>query len=232
MALPALSSPEFITEIPSTKQKIKFRPFLVREEKILYMALEGGDPKEIQNATIKVLNDCILTPNVDASKLATFDVEYLFLQLRGKSVGESVDVVLRHTDSECKETVNVSISLDDIKVVGEISDGKLMLTDNIGIKMKYPVAGDINKLQVEEGMNVFNSIAHMIDYIYDKETVYNDYSKEEIAEWLEQLNQKQFTLITEFMNNMPKLSHTVEWTCNVCGEKETIKLEGLQSFFT
>ncbi len=232
MALPALSSPEFITEIPSTKQKIKFRPFLVREEKILYMALEGGDPKEIQNATIKVLNDCILTPNIDASKLATFDVEYLFLQLRGKSVGESVDVVLRHTDSECKETVNVSISLDDIKVVGEISDGKLMLTDNIGIKMKYPVAGDINKLQVEEGMNVFNSIAHMIDYIYDKETVYNDYSKEEIAEWLEQLNQKQFTLITEFMNNMPKLSHTVEWTCNVCGEKETIKLEGLQSFFT
>ena len=232
MALPALSSPEFITEIPSTKQKIKFRPFLVREEKILYMALEGGDAKEIQNATIKVLNDCILTPNIDASKLATFDVEYLFLQLRGKSVGESVDVVLRHTDSECKETVNVSISLDDIKVVGEISDGKLMLTDNIGIKMKYPVAGDINKLQVEEGMNVFNSIAHMIDYIYDKETVYNDYSKEEIAEWLEQLNQKQFTLITEFMNNMPKLSHTVEWTCNVCGEKETIKLEGLQSFFT
>tara|TARA_B100000900_G_C20589118_1_gene720902 strand:+ start:1171 stop:1869 length:699 start_codon:yes stop_codon:yes gene_type:complete len=232
MALPVLSSPEFITEIPSTKEKIKFRPFLVREEKILYMALEGGDPKEIQNATIKVLNDCILTPNVDASKLATFDVEYLFLQLRGKSVGENVDVVLRHTDSDCKETVNVSISLDDIKVVGEISDGKLMLTDNVGIKMKYPMAGDINKFQIEEGMNVFNSIAHMVDYIYDKETVYNDYSREEIAEWLEQLNQKQFTLITEFMNNMPKLSHTVEWTCNVCGEKETIVLEGLQSFFT
>ena len=232
MTLPVLSSPEFITEIPSTKEKIKFRPFLVREEKILYMALEGGDPKEIQNATIKVLNDCILTPNVDASKLATFDVEYLFLQLRGKSVGENVDVVLRHTDSDCKETVNVSINLDDIKVVGEISDGKLMLTDDIGIKLKYPVAGDINKLQVEEGMNVFNSIAYMVDYIYDKETVYNDYSREEIAEWLEQLNQKQFTLITEFMNNMPKLSHKVEWACNVCGEKETIVLEGLQSFFT
>tara|TARA_E500000178_G_scaffold177429_1_gene176159 strand:+ start:5585 stop:6280 length:696 start_codon:yes stop_codon:yes gene_type:complete len=231
MALPALSSPEFITEIPSTKAKIKFRPFLVREEKILYMALEGGDATEIQNATVKVLNDCILTPDVDVSNLATFDVEHLFLQLRGKSVGENIDIVLRHQDSDCKETVNVSINLDDIKVTGEISDGKIMLTDDIGIKMKYPRAGDITKLQTSE-INIFNSIAYLVDFIYDKDNVYNDYSIEEIAEWLEQLNQKQFQLITEFMNNMPKLSHTVEWTCNVCGEKETIVLEGLQSFFT
>lgn len=231
MALPALSSPEFITEIPSTKAKIKFRPFLVREEKILYMALEGGDSTEIQNATVKVLNDCILTPDVDVSNLATFDVEHLFLQLRGKSVGENIDIVLRHQDSDCKETVNVSINLDDIKVIGEISDGKIMLTDDIGIKMKYPRAGDITKLQTSE-INIFNSIAYLVDFIYDKENVYNDYSIEEIAEWLEQLNQKQFQLITDFMNNMPKLSHTVEWTCNVCGEKETIVLEGLQSFFT
>ena len=231
MALPALSSPEFITEIPSTKAKIKFRPFLVREEKILYMALEGGDATEIQNATVKVLNDCILTPDVDVSNLATFDVEHLFLQLRGKSVGENIDIVLRHQDSDCKETVNVSINLDDIKVTGEISDGKIMLTDDIGIKMKYPRAGDITKLQTSE-INIFNSIAYLVDFIYDKDNVYNDYSIEEIAEWLEQLNQKQFQLITDFMNNMPKLSHTVEWTCNVCGEKETIVLEGLQSFFT
>ena len=231
MALPALSSPEFITEIPSTKAKIKFRPFLVREEKILYMALEGGDATEIQNATVKVLNDCILTPDVDVSNVATFDVEHLFLQLRGKSVGENIDIVLRHQDSDCKETVNVSINLDDIKVTGEISDGKIMLTDDIGIKMKYPRAGDITKLQTSE-INIFNSIAYLVDFIYDKDNVYNDYSIEEIAEWLEQLNQKQFQLITEFMNNMPKLSHTVEWTCNVCGEKETIVLEGLQSFFT
>ena len=131
-----------------------------------------------------------------------------------------------------KNQCKLSINLDDIKVQGEISDGKIMLTDDIGIKMKYPRAGDLNKLQVQEGVNVFHSIAHIVDYIYDKETVYNDYSVEEIAEWLEQLNQKQFTLITEFMNNMPKLSHTVEWTCNACGEKETIVLEGLQSFFT
>ena len=231
MALPSLSSPEFITEIPSTKAKIKFRPFLVREEKILYMALEGGDATEIQNATVKVLNDCILTPDVDVSNLATFDVEHLFLQLRGKSVGENIDIVLRHQDSDCKETVNVSINLDDIKVTGEISDGKIMLTDDIGIKMKYPRAGDITKLQTSE-INIFNSIAYLVDFIYDKDNVYNDYSIEEIAEWLEQLNQKQFQLITDFMNNMPKLSHTVEWTCNVCGEKETIVLEGLQSFFT
>ena len=233
MALPALSSPEFITEIPSTKQKIKFRPFLVREEKILYMALEGKDNTEILNAVITVLSNCILTPNIDIGKLATFDIEYLFLQLRGKSVGESIEIVLRHTDSECKESVNVAVNLDDIKVQGEISDGKMMLTDDVGIKLKYPHAGEIIKIErVAEGQNVFDSIAYLVDYIYDKETVYNDYSIEEISEWLEQLNQEQFNKIISFMNNMPKLSHTIEWTCNACGEKETIVLEGLQSFFT
>ena len=231
MALPALSSPEFITEIPSTKAKIKFRPFLVREEKILYMALEGGDATEIQNATVKVLNDCILTPDVDVSNLATFDVEHLFLQLRGKSVGENIDIVLRHQDSDCKETVNVSINLDDIKVTGEISDGKIMLTDDIGIKMKYPRAGDITKLQTSE-INIFNSIAYLVDFIYDKDNVYNDYSIEEIAEWLEQLNQTQFSKLIKFFEDVPKLSHTVEWTCPECKQKDSIKLEGLQSFFT
>ena len=233
MALPALSSPEFITEIPSTKQKIKFRPFLVREEKILYMALEGKDNTEILNAVITVLTNCILTPNIDISKLATFDIEYLFLQLRGKSVGESIEIVLRHTDSECKESVNVAVNLDDIKVQGEISDGKIMLTDDVGIKLKYPHAEDLTRIErVAEGRNVFDSIAYIVDYIYDKETVYNDYSIGEISEWLEQLNQEQFNKIINFMNNMPRLSHTIEWTCNVCGEKETIVLEGLQSFFT
>ena len=233
MALPALSSPEFITEIPSTKQKIKFRPFLVREEKILYMALEGKDNTEILNAVITVLTNCILTPNIDISKLATFDIEYLFLQLRGKSVGESIEIILRHTDSECKESVNVAVNLDDIKVQGEISDGKMMLTDDVGIKLKYPHAEDLTRIErVAEGRNVFDSIAYIVDYIYDKETVYNDYSIEEISEWLEQLNQEQFNKIINFMNNMPRLSHTIEWTCNACGEKETIVLEGLQSFFT
>ena len=233
MALPVLSSPEFITEIPSTKQKIKFRPFLVREEKILYMALEGKDNTEILNAVITVLTNCILTPNIDISKLATFDTEYLFLQLREKSVGESIEIILRHTDSECKESVNVAVNLDDIKVQGEISDGKIMLTDDVGIKLKYPHAEDLTRIErVAEGRNVFDSIAYIVDYIYDKETVYNDYSIGEISEWLEQLNQEQFNKIINFMNNMPKLSHTIEWTCNACGEKETIVLEGLQSFFT
>lgn len=233
MALPVLSSPEFITEIPSTKEKIKFRPFLVREEKILYMALEGKDNIEILNAVITVLNNCILTPNIDINKLATFDIEYLFLQLRGKSVGENIEIVLRHTDSECTESVNVSVNLDDIKVQGEISDGKIMLTDDVGIKLKYPHAGDLSRLEkASEGQNVFDSVSYIVDYIYDKETVYNDYTTEEISEWLEQLNQEQFNKIVNFMNKMPKLSHTIEWACNACGKKETILLEGLQSFFT
>ena len=118
MALPALSSPEFMTEIPSTKQKIKFRPFLVKEEKILYMALEGQDPIEITNAIQNTLESCILTEGIDVAKLATFDIEHLFLQLRGKSVGEEVEIVLRHKEGDCKESVNLSINLDEIKVKG------------------------------------------------------------------------------------------------------------------
>jgi hypothetical protein len=232
MALPALASPEFMTEIPSTKQQIKFRPFLVREEKILYMALEGQDTKEIENAIVTILSNCILD-TVDIDKLTLFDIEYLFLQLRGKSVGEKVELMLSHSDenNECKHRTKLEVDLDSIKIQGEVSDGKLMLDDKIGVKVRYPYINDASLVGKNES-DVFSTMSIFVEYVFDKDNVYNDFSKEEMNEWLESLSQTQFRKLIEFFENVPKLAHDVEWTCPECKQKDSIKLEGLQSFFT
>jgi len=232
MALPALASPEFMTEIPSTKQQIKFRPFLVREEKILYMALEGQDTKEIENAIVTILSNCILD-TVDIDKLTLFDIEYLFLQLRGKSVGEKVELMLSHSDenNECQHKTKLEVDLDSIKIQGEVSDGKLMLDDKIGVKVRYPYINDASLVGKNES-DVFSTMSIFVEYVFDKDNVYNDFSKEEMNEWLESLSQTQFRKLIEFFENVPKLAHDVEWTCPECKQKDSIKLEGLQSFFT
>lgn len=232
MALPALASPEFMTEIPSTKQQIKFRPFLVREEKILYMALEGQDTKEIENAIVTILSNCILD-TVDIDKLTLFDIEYLFLQLRGKSVGEKVELMLSHSDenNECQHKTKLEVDLDSIKIQGEVSDGKLMLDDKIGVKVRYPYINDASLVGKNES-DVFSTLSIFVEYVFDKDNVYNDFSKEEMNEWLESLSQTQFRKLIEFFENVPKLAHDVEWTCPECKQKDSIKLEGLQSFFT
>lgn len=232
MALPALASPEFMTEIPSTKQQIKFRPFLVREEKILYMALEGQDTKEIENAIVTILSNCILD-TVDINKLTLFDIEYLFLQLRGKSVGEKVELMLSHSDenNECQHKTKLEVDLDSIKIQGEVSDGKLMLDDKIGVKVRYPYINDASLVGKNES-DVFSTLSIFVEYVFDKDNVYNDFSKEEMNEWLESLSQTQFRKLIEFFENVPKLAHDVEWTCPECKQKDSIKLEGLQSFFT
>ena len=232
MALPALASPEFMTEIPSTKQQIKFRPFLVREEKILYMALEGQDTKEIENAIVTILSNCILD-TVDIDKLTLFDIEYLFLQLRGKSVGEKVELMLSHSDenNECKHKTKLEVDLDSIKIQGEVSDGKLMLDDKIGVKVRYPYINDASLVGKNES-DVFSTMSIFVEYVFDKDNVYNDFSKEEMNEWLESLSQTQFRKLIEFFENVPKPAHDVEWTCPECKQKDSIKLEGLQSFFT
>jgi hypothetical protein len=148
MALPSLSTPEFVTKIPSTGEEIKYRPFLVKEEKILLMALEGKDQVEITDAVMRLLENCIIT-KIDIKKLATFDVEYLFLKLRGKSVGENIEIRAMHQTGDCKETTNVSINLDKIEISGEKTDGKIMLTDDVGVKLKYPGMRDIIGIDLE-----------------------------------------------------------------------------------
>lgn len=232
MALPSISTPEFKTKIPSTGEEITYRPFLVKEEKILLMALEGQDANEIQNAVLNILSNCILTP-VEVERLAVFDVEYLFLQLRGKSVGEVIELKVGHTNSECLHKTDVSLIIDDIKVVGEVSEPKIMLTEEVGVVMRYPNISDLTRATgKDDAETLFKLINRCVDYVFDAENVYNDFSESEIENWINSLNQTQFQKIVEFFQSSPKLEHEVKWKCEKCGEEDSVKLEGLQSFFT
>lgn len=233
MALPSISTPEFKTKIPSTGEPITYRPFLVKEEKILLMAMEGNDAKEIEHAVKTILKNCILD-DLSIDELATYDMEYLFLQLRAKSVGEVIELKVTHPDKdkECKHGTDISIKVDDIKVINTSQEKKIMLTDNIGVMMKHPTLGDSMTVNQNDTDAVFEILAKCIDYVFDEENVYNDYKLEELVEWINGLNQEQFQKILKFFESMPKLSHNIKWTCELCGEKDEVKIEGLNNFFT
>jgi hypothetical protein len=233
MALPILNTPEFETTVPSTNQKIKFRPFLVKEEKILFMALQGNDPAEMSTAVQRVLESCIITPNIDVHAFATFDLEYLFLKLRGKSVGEVIDLKLRHKQGDCNYVHAHSINIDDINVVfPDDTDKKVQITDNVGIVLKYPSIDLASMVPETNDMDsLFKLIAGCVDVVYDSDNVYEDFSQEEIQTFLESLNGPQFAKIRDFFKRVPKLSHDIEWTCPKCEQSEKIHLEGLASFF-
>lgn len=198
------------------------------------MAMEGRDTNEITNAVLTLLENCILS-DIDVSALATFDIEYLFLKLRGKSVGESIQVKVSHEDkTACQSRTDVTINLDDIQVVGDIADGKIMLTDDIGVKLIYPTFEVLRQASdmLSDQDTAFDIMLECVEFIFDKDNVYTDFSRPELKEWFEGLNQNQFAKVTSYFEGIPKLSHEVKWKCKDCGETETVKLEGLQSFFT
>ena len=236
MAIPLMVTPEFVTEIPSTKQQIKFRPFLVKEEKILFMALEGGDGNEIINAVRNVLKNCILNEEVDVGALSTFDIEYLFLQLRGKSVGEVIELNLKHTDNnECKHVTPYEVKIDDINVTfpAGVTD-KVMINDSVGIKLNYPSLESfkLSEEYTQANMDsIISFIADHVEFVFDQDNVYDQFTKKDVIEFIESLNSIQFQKITSFFNNTPVLKHEINWTCPSCGKEENIVLRGLQSFF-
>lgn len=237
MALPILSAPEFETTIPSTGQTIFFRPFLVKEEKVLFMALQGGESKEIHNAVKNILGACVKTEGVDVSKLAMFDIEFLFLKLRGKSVGENIELNMSHRNNpECNHIQKVVVNLDSIDVIfPDDHKDTVMLTDDVGIKFKYPSLETVDKMQSFNGESmdsIINVIAESVHSIFDSENVHDQFTVKEAVDFLEALNQAQFANVTAFFNNLPKLSHTIEWKCTECGVEEKVLIEGLDSFFT
>lgn len=230
MALPNMAVPTFKTKIPSTGKTIEYRPFLVREEKILLMALEGGSVDEMAEATKKILQSCILS-DINVDDLATFDIEYLFLQLRGKSVGEMIDLLVGHTgESDCQHKTEVEINIDNIKVEGIKKDKTIQLTNEIGVKVRYPSMKDVEQLD-DSNEGPFRVIASCIEVVYDNENVYDDFTHEEMESWLETLNKSQFAKISDFFTNIPKLQYKVEWTCPECKKKDSFIIEGLASFF-
>jgi hypothetical protein len=236
MNLPMLVTPTYVDVIPSTKQKVEYRPFLVKEEKILLMALEGNDREEIIRTVEQIFNNCIKTEGIDFKNLASFDFEYLMLKLRSKSVGEVVELNFRHNEDDCGELNSVEVNLDDIEVkFNDDHKDIVMITDEVGVKMKYPTIVSIESIDLEEEnniKNVFDIFVNSIDYVFDKDNVYSDYSKEDLIEFVENLNQAQFDKISNFFETMPKLKHEIKFKCKKCEKEVTTEVQGLQSFFT
>ena len=239
MPLPTIATPTYELELPSTGKTIKYRPFLVKEEKLLVLALESEDTKEISNAIKAVLKSCIKTRGIKVEQLPTFDIEFLFLNIRGKSVGEEIELKLICPDDEQTE-VPVTISIDDIKIQKQKGHNKqVKLDDNLMMELKYPSLDEFikNNFDFDGGSQMdqsFEVIASCIDKIYNEEEVWStsECTKKEIKDFLESMNSSQFKEIEKFFETMPKLSHEIEITNPNTKVKSTIVLEGLSSFFT
>ena len=239
MPLPKIATPTYELELPSTGETIEYRPFLVREEKLLVLAMESDDTKSITRAIKEVLKSCIKT-KINVAKLPTFDIEYLFLNIRGKSVGEEVDVTITCPDDE-RTTVELKIPIDDIQVEKNKDHyNTIKLDDELSMKMKYPSLDqfiqsnfDIDETKGSQLEQSFDLIASCIDTIYSEEEAWpaSESSKKELQEFLEQLSSNQFQEIEQFFETMPKLSYDVNVTNPKTKKKSTVTLEGLSSFF-
>ena len=240
MPLPKIATPSYELELPSTGKTIRYRPFLVKEEKLLVIALESEDTKQITNAIKAVIRACILTKGVKVESLPTFDIEFLFLNIRGKSVGEEIDVNLICPDDNETE-VNVSINLDDIQVQKpEGHSNQIKLDNNLMMELKYPSLNEFIKNNFDPndaGANAmeqsFDLIGSCISKIYNEDEVWvaADCSKKEINDFLDSMNSNQFKEIESFFETMPKLTHVVNVTNPKTKVESDVVLEGLASFF-
>ena len=240
MPLPKINTPTYDLTLPSTGKKIKYRPFLVREEKILILAMESENMTEITNAIVQILSDCILTKDVKVESLATFDIEYLFLNVRAKSVGETVEVNVTCPDDN-ETQVEMSIAIDSIKIQKTRGHKNIIkLDDELSLKLRYPSLEQFveNNFETSEEMSEvgqsLSMITSCIDMIYtaDESWEASDYSKEELDEFIGQLNTKQFKEIEKFFTTMPKLSHNIVVKNPNTGVESEVTLEGLASFFS
>ena len=242
MPLPKINTPTYELTLPSNRKKIKYRPFLVREEKILVLALESEDQKQITDAIIQIIGDCLITKNIDVTKLPTFDIEYLFLNVRSKSVGETVEVNVTCPD-DGKTKVETSINIDDIKVVKDKNHKFIVqLDDKYSMKLKYPTLDqfvennfDFEMAEPKESVSAAMSmLSTCIDMIYDEEESWDasESTKEVLDEFIDQLNTKQFQEVEQFFKTMPKLSHKLKVKNPQTGVESEVVLEGLVSFFS
>ena len=238
MPLPKIATPTYELELPSTGETIKYRPFLVKEEKLLVIALESEDTKQISTAIRAVIKNCILTRGIKVEQLPTFDIEYLFLNIRGKSVGEELEVNLICPD-DGETQVAVTINLDDIKVKkSDNHSNRIQLDDSIMMEMKYPSLDEFIKnnfdLKEQSAMDQsFELIASCIGTIFTEDEVWAaaDCTKKELNEFLESMNSSQFKDIEKFFETMPKLSHTVKVKNPNTKKESDVVIEGLASFF-
>jgi len=243
MALPTIAVPKYQLKIPSSGKEVNYRPFLVKEEKILLIAMESDKEEEMTTAIKNIIENCIYE-DLDVKNMPMFDIEYIFLQLRSKSKGEMADMAFEC--GKCKQPINVQVDLSKIEITRtEGHDVKIPLTDDVGVIMKYP-SMEIQKIVNKDKSdveNIFTTISFCIESIWDKETVYatKDHTKEELNEFLESLPDGAFSKIQKFFDTVPILKHDIELKCtskngksknaSICGWKDTKTLEGLGSFF-
>ena len=238
MPLPKIATPTYELELPSTGKTLQYRPFLVKEEKLLVLALESEDTKQFTTAIKTVLKSCIITKGIKVETLPTFDIEFLFLNIRGKSVGEEVEVNIIAPDDGVTE-IPVKINLDEIRITeNEDHNNKIKLDDNLLMEMKYPSLEQFIKSNFDfnEQTNMdqsFDLIGNCIDKIYNEEEVWStaDCTKKEVKEFLEGMNSMQFKEVEKFFETMPKLSHTLNVTNPRTKVESEVVLEGLASFF-
>ena len=240
MPLPTIATPTYELTLPSTGKKLKYRPFLVKEEKLLILALESKSQVEITNSVKDVLKKCVITRGVKIDDLPTFDIEYLFLNIRAKSIGEDINLVVTCPDDR-KTEVNVTVYVDEIEVVkSKDHTPDIKLDEDMTLRMKYPSLSQFieNNFDTDDEAKTtvdktFQLIADCMDTVYTKEEAWEskDYSPDERLEFIEQLNSKQFKEVERFFATMPKLSHTIEVTNPNTKKKSNIVLEGLADFF-
>ena len=236
MALPIVNSSRYSTELPSSGQTIEYRPYVVKEEKILMIALETKDQKQIMRAMKDVISSCVYT-EINPEDLASFDIEWLFLKLRSKSVGEKVEVRLKCEDDDCKSLTDVTVDLESISVEKPSEDNVIKLTDTVGVTMKYPSVGVLEKYSEEDlqtATGAFDMIVDCIDTIYDEDNVYDcaNETKADIDNFLDNLSSEQFKKISDYFQDMPSVKHDIEYKCVKCDRDNKVELRGIQSFFT
>ena len=238
MPLPKISTPTYEMVLPSSNKKIKYRPFLVKEEKVLILAMESQDTATVANAVKDVLKNCILSRGIKVEKLSTFDIEYLFLNIRGKSVGEAIEVMVTCPD-DGKTQVPTSINIDEIKVIIDDDHQKdIKLDDTYSLRMRYPSLDEFVKNNFATASDIsvddtFDLIASCVDQVYSEEESWAaaDCTQKELSQFVESLNSNQFKEVEKFFQTMPKLSHTVKITNPKTKVESDVVLEGLASFF-
>jgi hypothetical protein len=243
MALPKLDVPIFTIDLPLSKTKLRYRPFLVKEEKLLLIAMESDDEKTIMDTIKQIINNCCLD-DVDTETLPITDLEYFFLHLRARSIGEIVDLQYKCNNKvkddageevECGNNVKLKVNVLEIEpTFNDKHTNKIELTDKLGIVMKYPNFATIDKVKSNNDVEqILGIIMNCVDYIYDEDSIYyrKDISDEELTEFIENLTQKQFAKVQEFFETVPAIKKEMDFKCNKCGYQEKILIEGIQNFF-
>jgi len=234
MALPKLESPSYTMTIPSTGKAVEYRPFNVKEQKTLLLAKESDDEQAMVRATRDLITSCVVTP-IDVNKLTLFDFEFMFLQVRAKSVGETSDIQIKCHD--CGEFNPITINLEEAKVLGEVQkDNKIELTDTIGLLMSYPMFESSMRLISQRKSDTeaaFSTLIDCIDAIYDESAVYTaeDTPRKELVEFIDQLSNKQFEAVTDFINSSPVIGLEVNFNCTKCEVLNEETITGLKNFF-